>query len=115
GDTRETQPAREGRAASAAPPAVIPAQVAPAAASAAHSTASAPPKPAAPTTAAAEEAERQIHRLSRRSILRGVLPVGAALLGWRWLVTRRDDNGLPWPFRRALEINEQLARDYFDP
>jgi len=71
------------------------------------------PVPRACPAAVSDDAEREIGRLSRRSLLRGVVPVGAALLGWRWLITRREDNGLPWPFRRALEINEQLARDYY--
>jgi DMSO/TMAO reductase YedYZ molybdopterin-dependent catalytic subunit len=29
------------------------------------------------------------------------------------LATRREDDGIAWPLRRAHEINEQLARDYF--
>lgn len=59
--------------------------------------------------------EREIRRLSRR----GLLWSGAALLSGvgalHWLDTRREDDGLPWPFRRVLEINEQLARDYYRP
>ncbi|MBO0799668.1 MAG: molybdopterin-dependent oxidoreductase, partial [Blastocatellia bacterium] len=31
----------------------------------------------------------------------------------RWLATRREDDGILWPLRRALEINEDLSRDYF--
>src|SRR5206468_2850224 len=54
-------------------------------------------------------------RLSRRSFLWAVAAVTSAYTGWHWLVTRRADNGALWPLRRALEVNEQLARDYFRP
>src|SRR5438128_8311767 len=61
------------------------------------------------------DVERQISRMSRRSLLWGAAAVATGLAGQRWLITRRDDDGVPWPFRRALEINEELARDYFKP
>ena len=61
------------------------------------------------------DVERQISRMSRRSLLWGAAAVATGLAGQRWLITRRDDDGIPWPFRRALEINEELARDYFKP
>jgi hypothetical protein len=59
------------------------------------------------------EVERQMHRMSRRSLLWGAAAISAGFVGWRWLITRRLDDGIPWPFRRALEVNEQLALDYF--
>lgn len=66
------------------------------------------------SAAASDEAvERQIRQKSRRSFLVGAAAALAGLAGWRWLITRREDDGVPWPLRRALEINEQLARDYF--
>ena len=30
-----------------------------------------------------------------------------------WLASRREVDGLPWPFRKTLEVNEELARGYF--
>jgi hypothetical protein len=54
-------------------------------------------------------------RMSRRSLLWGAAAVATGLAGRQWLITRREDNGIPWPFRRVLEINEELARDYFKP
>jgi Oxidoreductase molybdopterin binding domain len=59
------------------------------------------------------EVEREMRRLSRRSFLWGAAAATAGVGGWRWLTTRREDDGIPWPLRRAHEINEQLARDYF--
>ncbi len=60
-----------------------------------------------------QEVEREMRRLSRRSFLSGAAAVAVGLGGWRWLVTRRADDGIAWPLRRVHEINEQLARDYF--
>jgi DMSO/TMAO reductase YedYZ molybdopterin-dependent catalytic subunit len=37
----------------------------------------------------------------------------AGLAGWRWLVTRREEDGLPWPLRRALKLNERVARGLY--
>jgi hypothetical protein len=34
----------------------------------------------------------------------------AGFAGWRWLITRSQEDGLPWPRRRMLEFNERLAR-----
>lgn len=73
----------------------------------------------APTAADAEvarlneEVRRRMRRQTRRSFLAGGVAALAATAGWRWLLSRREDDGIPWPFRRALEINEELARDYF--
>lgn len=48
---------------------------------------------------------------------RGFLGLSAGLLGGfafcEWLVTRRQIDGVPWPFRQVLGTNEQFARDYF--
>jgi hypothetical protein len=74
-----------------------------------------PPSVAAEADISDEEVEQQIRRMSRRSLLWGAVAIGAGLAGREWLITRREDNGIPWPFRRALEVNEQLARDYFRP
>jgi DMSO/TMAO reductase YedYZ molybdopterin-dependent catalytic subunit len=53
--------------------------------------------------------EPRLRRLSRR----GFAVAGAAALtglaGWQWLVTRSEEDGLPWPFRRVLGLNERLA------
>jgi hypothetical protein len=37
----------------------------------------------------------------------------AGFAGWRWLNSRRLDDEIPWPLRSTLQVNEQLARDYF--
>jgi hypothetical protein len=83
-----------------------------------HEPSHPPPAPdEKPDLAASTDAEieRQLRRMTRRSFLWAAAAATTGYAGWRWLVTRREDNGLPWPLRRTLEINEHLARDYFDP
>src|SRR4028119_213970 len=65
------------------------------------------------TAAADVQVERQIRAMSRRSFLWSAAALGSGYSGWRWLISRRDEDGVPWPFRRALQTNEELARDYF--
>jgi DMSO/TMAO reductase YedYZ molybdopterin-dependent catalytic subunit len=50
---------------------------------------------------------------ARRSFLVGGVAALAGFAGWRWLQSRRSEDGIPWPFRRALDVNQGLARDYF--
>jgi DMSO/TMAO reductase YedYZ molybdopterin-dependent catalytic subunit len=50
---------------------------------------------------------------SRRSfLLAGMAGIGGAG-AFQWLRTRPDDDGVPWPLRRVLEINEQVWRERF--
>lgn len=56
---------------------------------------------------------RDMARLTRRSLFTGALAAIAGGGAWKWLRTRRPDEGEPWPLRLALEANEELTRDYF--
>ncbi len=60
-----------------------------------------------------EQVRRRMRQKTRRSFLAwgAGLVAGAGAFGW--LTTRREIDGVPWPMRKALETNEQLARDYF--
>lgn len=60
-----------------------------------------------------EPPEREMARLSRRGLLWSAVSVASVFALDRWLVSRSPDNGIPWPFRRVLEINERLSRDLF--
>jgi hypothetical protein len=57
--------------------------------------------------------DREMVRLTRRSLLAGgsVAVAGGAI--WEWLRTRRLDNGVPWPLRVGLNTDDELLRDYF--
>jgi len=72
----------------------------------------APSLAVAPTDA---DVERQLARLSRRGFLSLAAGGTAAVLGWRWLISRPRENGQPWPFRRALQANEALWGALWDP
>jgi hypothetical protein len=59
--------------------------------------------------------EHRLHRLSRRGFALGGAAALAGVVGWRWLVTRGEEEGLSWPLRRVLEFDERLARGLFRP
>lgn len=59
------------------------------------------------------EVEAQMRRMSRRSFLWGAAALGGGYGGWCWLISRRTEDGVPWPFRRALQTNGELSRDLF--
>lgn len=59
------------------------------------------------------DAARQMGRMSRRSLLWGAAAIASGLTARNWLITQRAISGLPWPFRLALEADEQLARDFY--
>jgi DMSO/TMAO reductase YedYZ molybdopterin-dependent catalytic subunit len=61
----------------------------------------------------AEGPEPRLRRLTRRGFALGGAAALAGLAGWRWLVTRSVEDGLPWPFRRVLGLNESVARAGF--
>ena len=61
----------------------------------------------------AGELRGRLRRLSRRGFAWGGVAALAGFVGWRWLVTRSQEDGLPWPLRRVLEFDEQLARGLF--
>ncbi|AIZ63835.1 molybdopterin-binding oxidoreductase [Hymenobacter sp. DG25B] len=57
--------------------------------------------------------DEEVQRRSRRAFLTAGISALAALGGWRWLATRPDADGIPWPLRRVLEANQQLSEAYF--
>jgi DMSO/TMAO reductase YedYZ molybdopterin-dependent catalytic subunit len=57
--------------------------------------------------------EPRLRRLSRRGFAVGGAAALAGLAGWQWLVTRSEEDGLTWPLRRVLGLNERLARAAF--
>jgi DMSO/TMAO reductase YedYZ molybdopterin-dependent catalytic subunit len=54
-------------------------------------------------------ARQTMQRLTRRSFVTGGVAALAGLAGWRWLTTAPTEDGVPWPLRRVLGFNEQLA------
>jgi DMSO/TMAO reductase YedYZ molybdopterin-dependent catalytic subunit len=56
-----------------------------------------------------------LKRQTRRSFFTGGVAALAGLSGWSWLTSRRDDAGIPWPFRRVLDLNSDLWREVSKP
>jgi hypothetical protein len=60
-----------------------------------------------------EDAEAQMHRMSRRSFLWAIAAGAGTLAGIRWIDSRRPDGGIPWPLRRVLDTQGEIARDLY--
>src|SRR5438552_1023614 len=69
--------------------------------------------PAPLRTPAEIAARREMRNSTRRAFLVGGAATVAGIAGWRWLLTRPDEDGIPWTFRRFLETNEHISRDLF--
>ena len=56
-------------------------------------------------------------RISRRRTLRSFAGLGVAAAAgygsWRWLMSRAEEDGVPWPIRRVLRFNERLSEGIF--
>lgn len=63
--------------------------------------------------AANRAVDHEISRRTRRSLLVGGIASLAGFGAWEWLRTRRSADGIPWPLRTALGVDEQLSRDYY--
>jgi hypothetical protein len=57
--------------------------------------------------------EAAMARRTRRSFLVGGIAAIGGFGAWEWVRTRRPDLGDPWPLRRVLDTNAEIARDYF--
>jgi hypothetical protein len=57
--------------------------------------------------------DRRLRQLTRRGFASAGVAALAGFAGWRWLVTRSEEAGLPWPLRRVLELDERVARGVF--
>jgi DMSO/TMAO reductase YedYZ molybdopterin-dependent catalytic subunit len=69
-----------------------------------------PPVAHAVPQAPADEVRRQLRRMTRRGFARGGAAALAGYAGWRWILSRSQADGLPWPLRRVLEFDERVAR-----
>src|SRR5258705_10211964 len=63
----------------------------------------------------AATAEQQMRRLTRRSFVTGTAAALVGLGAWRWLTTAAQEDGVPWPLRRVLRLNESLSESLGSP
>lgn len=59
------------------------------------------------------EIDREMRRRTRRSFLVGGLAAAAGLAGLEWIASRPLEDGLAWPLRRVLRVNEKIARSLY--
>lgn len=62
-----------------------------------------------------EQVAAEMSRLTRRSFAIGFAAALAGGAGVTWLATRFNKDGLPWPLRKVLEFNEQVAETIYSP
>lgn len=60
-----------------------------------------------------DQLDRQMARMTRRSLLSGGSAALAGGIAWEWLRTRPLDEGVPSPLRAGLDANDRLAQNYF--
>lgn len=60
-----------------------------------------------------DDVQRELRRLSRRGFLTGGIAAALGFGGYKWLRSRSREEGVEWPLRKTLELNESIARGYF--
>ena len=61
-----------------------------------------------------DEANRQLGKTTRRSLIVGGIAAAGAVGFYRWVTRSAQDNGAPWPERRVLDVNARLAQAYLN-
>src|ERR1035438_2683845 len=60
-----------------------------------------------------DEVRARMRAQTRRSFLAAGGAAVAGFAAWRWLMSRRTEDLVPWPMRRMMAINEGFWRDYY--
>jgi len=114
---KETPPAAAADQAAASAPTTFKDETARVEPGAAPAAATEPPPVTPPDTREIEAWNDQVRRRMRQKTRRSFIGFGAAALAgfgtFEWIMSRREIDNVPWPIRKTLEVNEQLARDYF--
>ena len=59
--------------------------------------------------------DADVRRRTRRDFIVAGVAAAAGLGGWKWLTSRPREDGVQWPLRRMLSLNERIAGAYFSP
>lgn len=62
-----------------------------------------------------DDLDRVVRRLTRRGFITAGIAAAAGVGAYKWLRSRPPIDGMEWPLRRALQVNESLAEAYFNP
>ena len=60
-----------------------------------------------------QEVKRELRGRSRRGFIVAGISAVAGVASWEWLRSRPKIDGVEWPLRRTLELNESLSESYF--
>ncbi|MEO6259994.1 MAG: molybdopterin-dependent oxidoreductase [Thermoanaerobaculia bacterium] len=60
-----------------------------------------------------DDVERELRGRSRRGFIVAGISAVAGVGAWEWLRSRPKIDGVEWPMRRTLEVNEELSDAYF--
>ena len=58
------------------------------------------------------ELEEQLKKRTRRGFLAGGVAAALGVGGFEWLRHAGQENGVPWPQRRMLDLNQKIAHSY---
>ncbi len=62
-----------------------------------------------------DDVDLELKRRTRRSFIAAGISAAAGLGAWKWINSRERIDGIPWPYRRALELNEKLWGAAYSP
>ena len=62
-----------------------------------------------------KDAKQEMRQISRKSFMWAGFAVLGGYSTIKYLSTRLTDGGTPWPFRRVLEFNESVWKDFYQP
>jgi DMSO/TMAO reductase YedYZ molybdopterin-dependent catalytic subunit len=62
-----------------------------------------------------KDAKHEMRQISRKSFMWAGFAVLGGYSTIKYLSTRLNDGGTPWPFRRVLEFNESVWKDFYQP
>ncbi len=61
---------------------------------------------------ASNELKQELRKRTRRAFLTGGVAAAAGVGAYEWLTRTGQEDGTPWPQRRALDLNRKLAHAY---
>jgi DMSO/TMAO reductase YedYZ molybdopterin-dependent catalytic subunit len=61
------------------------------------------------------EIQRKLKVMTRRGLVFGGTAILVGGTAWKWIASRSKADGIAWPLRKVLELDEKVGRATFDP